>query len=388
VTRILFVDDEQQLLEGLRDTLRRQRGIWDLEFALGSDEALEALGRDHFDVVVTDMRMPGMDGADLLARVRELSPDTARIILSGQTDLEAALRAARVAHQFLSKPCPGDELCNVLRRVLDLRDLVSSEELRSAVGRIRTLPSPPAVYHELTLALESADTSASDVSDIATRDAALSAKLLQLANSSFFGLPRHLDSMREAVVYLGTTIIRGLVLSTAAFRMMEGAVGWYETAETLQEHALLVGRISERLLPGQGDAAFTAGLLHDIGKVVLLVEFGERYDAVLRDDTGLLTARERAELDVTHCEVGAYLLNLWGLPYPIIEAVAYHHDPSGVEHSAFGMVGAVHVADALVEDLFHRSGESELDEEYLAGLGVAGSLATWRELAVDLAKAA
>jgi HD-like signal output (HDOD) protein len=388
MTRILFVDDEQQLLEGLRDTLRRQRGVWDLEFALGGDEALDALGRDHFDVVVTDMRMPGMDGAELLARVRELSPDTARIILSGQTDLEAALRAARVAHQFLSKPCPGDELCAVLRRVLELRELVGSEELRSAVGRIRTLPSPPAVYHQLTSALESAETSASDVSNIVSRDAALSAKLLQLANSSFFGLPRHLESVREAVVYLGTTIIRGLVLSTAAFKMIEGHQGWHETAETLQEHALLVGRISERLLPGQGDAAFTAGLLHDIGKVVLLVEYGERYDALLRGGEGALTERERAELGVTHCEVGAYLLNLWGLPYPIIEAVAYHHDPARVEHSTFGMLAAVHVADALVEGLAGRTEECELDEAYLATLGVSGSIPAWRALAVDLSEAA
>jgi HD-like signal output (HDOD) protein len=388
MTRILFVDDEEQVLEGLRDTLRRQRNVWDLEFALGGDAALEELAAGHFDAVVTDMRMPGMDGAELLTRVADLSPDTARIILSGQTDLQAALRAARVAHQFLSKPCGGDELCNVLRRVLGLRDLVTSEQIREAVGRIRTLPSPPTIYAELMDALQSPDTSASDVSRIVCQDASLAAKLLQIANSSFFGLPRRLDSVREAVVYLGTTVIRGLFLSSATLRMLEGADGWLVSGEQVQEHALLVARVSERLLPEHNEAAFTAGLLHDIGKIVFLVEYGQRYDAILRarpePDALSLPDRERLEFGVTHPEIGAYLLNLWGLPYPIIEAVAYHHSPEQVEQSTFGLLAAVHVADALVDEQQWGAGARDLDPAFLESLGVAGSLTEWRELAAEV----
>jgi putative nucleotidyltransferase with HDIG domain len=387
MTRILFVDDEEQVLEGLRDTLRRQRNVWELEFALGGDAALAELAESHFDVVVSDMRMPGMDGAELLTRVADLSPDTARIILSGQTDLQAALRAARVAHQFLSKPCGGDELCNVLRRVLGLRDLVISESIREAVGRIRTLPSPPTIYADLMEALQSAETSASDVSRIVCRDAALAAKLLQIANSSFFGLPRRLDSVREAVVYLGTTVIRGLFLSSATLRMLEGADGWVVSGESIHEHAVLVARVSERLLPEHQEAAFTAGLLHDIGKIVFLVEYGERYDALLNErapDLPPLPERERDAFDVSHPEIGAYLLNLWGLPYPIIEAVAYHHSPEQVEQSTFGLLAAVHVADALVDDAQGDRLAADLDAAFLESLGVAGSLDEWRELTAEV----
>lgn len=108
--RVLFVDDEQEVLEGLRNLLRRNRHEWDMVFALGGYEALAELSRGTVDVVVTDMRMPGMDGAQLLAQVKTVSPSTARLVLSGHAEKEAILRALPVAHQFLSKPCGGGTL--------------------------------------------------------------------------------------------------------------------------------------------------------------------------------------------------------------------------------------------------------------------------------------
>ena len=132
--RILFVDDEPQILEGLQNLLHRHRRVWDMVFALGGEAALEELGCRPFDVIVSDMRMPLMDGATLLRRVQEQHSETVRIVLSGHVELTTALRAVSVAHQFLTKPCKPHELENVIQRACNLRALINDEMVRGPGG--------------------------------------------------------------------------------------------------------------------------------------------------------------------------------------------------------------------------------------------------------------
>ena len=108
--RILFVDDESMVLSGLQRSLRLMRSEWEMVFAPGGNEALAAMDLQPFDIIVTDMRMPGMDGAQLLEEVQRRSPQTLRMVLSGQSDRETILRSVNPAHQFISKPCEGEEL--------------------------------------------------------------------------------------------------------------------------------------------------------------------------------------------------------------------------------------------------------------------------------------
>src|ERR1700722_16735111 len=118
--RLLFVDDEPRVLQGLKQSRRGKRKIWDMVFAEGGAGALAELERGRFDAIVTDMRMPGMDGAELLNRVKCAQPEALRIILSGQMDPGAAVRAASSAHRFLAKPCDSDTLIEILSESLDL----------------------------------------------------------------------------------------------------------------------------------------------------------------------------------------------------------------------------------------------------------------------------
>jgi YesN/AraC family two-component response regulator len=112
--RVLFVDDDQYILDGLQNLLRKQRSRWDMCFALGGAAALELFAAAPFDVIVSDMRMPGMDGAELLAHVRERYPAARRIVLSGYAEPAAVQRALEVAHQFLSKPCRAPDLIDAI----------------------------------------------------------------------------------------------------------------------------------------------------------------------------------------------------------------------------------------------------------------------------------
>lgn len=395
--RILFVDDEPKILEGLQRMLRSQRREWQMEFASGGPAALEACESSPFDVVVTDMRMPGMDGATLLAEVQERYPATVRIVLSGHTEREAAARAVRVAHQFLMKPCSTEILKSVIDRACGLRDLLMDDTLRSVVGQIDSLPAVPSLYAELTEVLADPDASPEDVTRVLARDMSMSAKLLQLVNSSFFGVSREVSSLETAVGLLGNQMVRQLTLSAEALQSF-GAHGVLQPfVERLHQHSSAVAALAARIVPERQLAqdAYVSGMLHDIGKLVLADRLPDRFLEVTAEAEreGLpVHVVEKRVLGVTHAEIGAYLLGLWNLPFSIMAAAAFHHRPVDGENGRFDALAAVHVADALVHEVGGDPAASGsgtlLDEGYLASLGVLDRLPEWRALAEQILRAA
>jgi DNA-binding NtrC family response regulator len=182
--RVMFVDDEPQLLESLRDALRPWRHQWNMTFAPNGAAALEALECEPFDVVISDMRMPGMDGAALLAEVQRLQPTSVRIVLSGWAEKESVARAANVAHRFLSKPCDIDEIVRVVQRSCGVNALVEHEDLRRAAAGTGRLPSVPRLYSELTALMNDPDATLAEAERLVEQDAAMAAKVLQIANSA------------------------------------------------------------------------------------------------------------------------------------------------------------------------------------------------------------
>ncbi|HRD66348.1 MAG TPA: response regulator [Candidatus Competibacter sp.] len=385
--RILFVDDEPNILEGLRNLLRRHRRKWDMAFAVGGPAALELLKTEQFDVIISDMRMPEVDGAALLTRVQSQYPRTVRIVLSGHMELEAALQAIPVAHQFLSKPCDAVELENVIERACALQSLVEDPKIRQVLGSIQQLPALPQIYHRLMQALVEDRTQAKEVAALLQQDMTICAKLLQVANSAFFRLARRITNVEEAVRYLGFTMVRNLVLTIEVFHPGPQSAGF--SFDSLQRHALRVASLAREIVADRlhADDAFMAGMLHDIGKLVLALRLPEQFRQTQeRSRQHRLPSwqTERELLGISHAEIGAYLLGLWGLPYPIIEAAAYHHQPLSVPQHAFDVLAAVYVADGLAHETSPPADGvfvEPLDETYLATLGVLDKMADWRALA-------
>ncbi len=356
--RLLFVDDEPSVLDGLRDLLRCRRHEWVMEFAEGAETAIAALKAEPFDVVISDMRMPGMDGAELLEQVRQHWPGTVRFILTGHTDQEAAERAVSVAHQVLSKPCDPLVLANAIQRTLAVLGTLTHPALRDAMGGIETLPALPRHHLRLAELLHDETSSSEEVADVVERDTALAARILRLSNSGYFGLPRRLSRVADAVSFLGLRTIEGVSLSMVAYAAPSGRTGL--DLEALQGHAYRVGSLARCIVPDprMADEAFLAGMLHDIGKMLLAVYLPDRLHA-LREDLGRqsrpMHEAERELWGVTHAEMGAYLLGLWNLPHTVVEAVALHHQAAPLE-TATPLVLAVHAADALVHECTGATG--------------------------------
>ncbi len=364
------------VLTALRRLLFRHAREWDKVFVESGEEALAELEAGHFDVLVTDMRMPGMDGAALLGHVHERFPDVIRIVLSGQVDQQVALRITPISHQFLSKPCDADTLTGVLDRACALHDLIRDPTVRRLAGEVRDLPTRPRIYARLLDALSNPETSLAQVAAIIEQDVAIAARVLHVVNSAYVASVERISSVTAAVARLGVNRIKFLALTVEVFNAYTGREPPGMSLDALFEHSLTVGTTAMRLLARdrqQAEDAFLAGLLHDVGKLVLLDRAPKRFAALLQEQrrTGVhLHQLERREMGASHAELGAYLLGLWGLPYPLMEAVANHHDPARNAGRGLDTATAVLLANTLTEGKEGRNPDPPLDESLIATLGL------------------
>ncbi len=395
--RIMFVDDEPKILDGLRRMLRPMRKEWDVSFAENGPAALELMEQEHFDVVISDMRMPGMDGAALLTEVKKRSPDTIRIVLSGQSDRETIFRSVGPAHQFMSKPCDAEKIKKLVSRAYGLRDLVNSDTLKRLVSQVGTLPSLPHLYTEIVNELQSADPSIKRVGEIIEKDVGMSVKILQLVNSAFFGLRDHVNSPSQAANLLGLDIVRSLVLMVHVFTELEDFRIPNFRIQSVYNHSLAVGACAQSIARFQRAEktichdASTAGFLHDSGKLILAVNLPDEYGktiAISRNEKIPIWEAEKKVFHTTHAEVGAHLLGLWGLPNSIVAAVAFHHNPEMSLDIQFSSLTAVHTANVFA---FEHQGKNEEEDilpkinyEYLSELGLDHCVSQWREACKEI----
>lgn len=395
--RVLFVDDEQAVLDGIRRIVERRADRWEVAFASSGEDALALLEQSPFEVLVSDLRMPGMDGPTLLKTVCERYPAVIRIVLSGQAEIDDALRAVPLAHQFLVKPCDPDMLRIAIERATSLSGILSNKLLASMVGSVQDLPVLPRTYLALRGALANPNISLKNIVQIVESDVGISAKILQLVNSAFFGLPREISTLQTAVSFLGTQLVQNLVLSAEVFKVFEKAApikGF--SFEDLHLHSQLAAKIAGRI-PASSHihgAAIVAALLHDMGKLVLAVRSPKHFERAVQgasEERQPLYLVEQQLIGVSHAEVGAYLLGIWGLPTPVVEAVAHHHDPNRIPHDALDAVGIVHIANALAHEhpvhapfagpMPHQA----LDVAYVESVGMTDSVEEWHEMAESVA---
>jgi HD-like signal output (HDOD) protein len=384
--RILFVDDQPQVLNAHRESMKKYNEQIEAMFAVGAEAALEIIRNQPVDVVVADMHMPGVDGPMLLGAIKEDFPELVRIMLCPLSEVDSVFVALPVSHQILAKPLDADTLFNSIERIYALRELLT-DSLRKKIGSLQQLPSVPTVYFEMMSAMARMDVSATKIARIIEKDTAMAAKTLQLVNSACFCLARRITTVDQAVAYLGMDLVRDLSLTVHMFAALEPtAMRSGFSFDTEQEHSLLVGKVVRRLVtnPRQARNAFTAALLHDIGNLILAVCQPDQYKKVSQvcKKTDRPAHEVEAELlGVTHAEVGAYLLGLWGLPHPIVEAVAYHHNPSAALERTIDVPTAVSLANALVEEIIDK--RPVPIEHHLESLKVIDNLPRWRAMAKE-----
>ncbi len=397
MNRVLFVDDEPNVLEGFKHALHPLRNTCEISICRSGDEALARLGRDEsFDVIVSDLRMPGLSGSEFLTRVRERYPEIVRILLSARLDSETLHEASVVAHQVLTKPVDSEILREVLSRAFSLRGRVASTKVRKTLLRLGSLPSVPVLYWKILGEMSAPSPSIERVAQLVAKDPGLTSKVLRLANTR--GAKERISNIYYATFTLGLENLKSFVLAAQLFSEIDKK--GYSSKLNMHaqwEHCVAVGECARRIATNAGaklkviDESYTAGLLHDIGVLILAANLPDEFEIALelaeRQGVTLIQA-ERTVVGATHPEVGAYLLDLWGLPEDVVKAISHHAFPSGYPEELYSFdaddeftpLTAVHVANYFCEKANEDRndyGVSELDMKYLEGAGHADSVESW-----------
>jgi HD-like signal output (HDOD) protein/CheY-like chemotaxis protein len=376
------------VLQGLKRMLRGEREAWTMQFVASGREALSLLEREAFDALVTDLRMPGMDGEQLLNTVKERHPHMVRIVLSGEMNQASGFKTVRCAHRYLAKPCDAETLKSALSQALALHRWVDDHRLKELLARLESLPSLPEVYAELLAEIQAPNSSFRRVGDLIARDVGMTAKILQIVNSAFFGLGRRILNPQDAVAMLGYDTLKALVLSTKIFSQFDAKRVRCLDLNALWQHSMNTGMfartigVGEKLARTAQDEAFTAGVLHDVGKLILAHNFPEIYaDVIMRSRAQQRPAVELEQecFGASHAELGAYLLGLWGIGEEVVGAIAYHERPPRTSAPS-RVLAVVYAANALEHMLSGTPGDeaaAAVDPEILKQLNVAERFAAW-----------
>ena len=389
---ILFVDDDPNVISGLRRMLYPMRNQWKMSFAGSGAEAIKILSEGNFDVIVSDMRMPEINGAQLLAKVKNSHPDLARVILSGHSERELALQTVNVAHQFLNKPCSLEELTTVIRKTITLRRLLSRKEICELANGIVRMPSMPQSYVAITRELNSDSPAVEKVAKIVESDPSMTITVLRLVNSGFFGMADRINSVSEAIGLLGLELLRTLALVTGIFSKYESNRRF--SIEQFSLRAIRVASLARQMaMTGKFekktvDQVFLSGMLCDIGLLMLNTTTEDNYDIVraLAEEIGeRITVVEKRILGATHAELGAYLIGLWGFDDAIVEAIAYHHHPENAPPSIhLQPLALVHVADALIPPNSCNPQPAIINPDFLSSINVLDHLSEWKSMTESL----
>ncbi|MBI3415705.1 MAG: HDOD domain-containing protein [Verrucomicrobia bacterium] len=393
--RILFVNSQPAERQLFQQLLADQQDAWNIAFVSSAQEALALLTREPADVLFADAQLADMPGLELLAEAAKIRPRTVRFVLADEANNELIMQCVWNTHQYLSKQSSPGEFVTTVSRSLAADSWLANEKLKTLVTRMRTLPALPSLYFEVLRELNSPTASAERVGEIIGKDLAMTAKIVQMVNSAYFGLPRTITTPTEAVLILGMETVKSLVLSIHAYAQFDKVRPLYFTAEKVWKHCLRVGAAAKRITelefnnPKLAEEALTAGLFHDLGKLLMATNVADEYNgaqALAKKQNLPLWEVEKEIFGATHGETGAYLLGLWGLSTPIVEAVALHNAPSRTLEKMFAPLTAVHVANAFD---YETNPEKDslappaLDLAYLTETGMAGRLADWQQAIAD-----
>jgi HD-like signal output (HDOD) protein len=388
---IVFVDDESNVLSGLKRMLYPMQDEWDMSFCLTARHALKVMEGKRPDILVTDLVMPDMDGTQLLEQVCAKYPGVIRIVLSGHSDKRLGIKAARFAHQFLPKPFQADELKKAIKRILSLRVVFTSSEVQTMAAKMDTFPSLPKVHQQIMQELQSSNPSINSVADLISQDLGLSASVMKMVNSAFFGLRTKVSSPLHAVNLLGLDIISALALSAHLFTSFDMTQFPGFDLDRLWQHCLATGMFSKSIARAEGlgtrdqDDFYISGILHDIGKLTMLAYgqgFYKNVVAMSQKENISIWRAEQNALGSSHAELGGYLLSLWGMDEEIVLSVYYHHNLEKFAGDAPLAASALHAANCFEHELTEINpgyALHPLDMEAASRLGYAERVPAWKQ---------
>ncbi|MFP4459722.1 MAG: HDOD domain-containing protein [Candidatus Zixiibacteriota bacterium] len=388
--RILFIDDEKNIRKSIKRELFSTE--YDFFVACSAKEGLEILANEPIDIVVSDIRMPVMNGFELLEIVKTKYPDTDRIILSGFVDEATVMQAIvqGLATTYLTKPWETENLLGTLDHILQLRKQLHSDDIMTIVSNIEKLPTLPGIYQNLMQAIGE-QKSFTKITEIIEQDVSIATKVLQVANSAYYGFKKT-TSLTRAVAILGLSTLRDIVLTNSLIDQLEWTEEQKTELEEIAKHSLIVNRmITEyykdtyaKILPMEFKSV---GITHDIGKIILLQYFYEDYKKI-KDIQEQDQPYDFHECEIkagfnnrTHAEIGSFFLNKWNLPHVNCDITMNHHKKSFDNNCYCKLLQAVDFTNNYVNFIRQNYKDRKIDVSKFESYGFSNDkLCNYRDL--------
>jgi HD-like signal output (HDOD) protein len=395
VLRVLYLEEDPTAVAELIHYLG-EKTQWDVAHAKNPQEARNIARKQPIDVALLSATMPDSDPVTLAEELTQVHKKISIFLLA--PDAESGMTAyASGRFQWLAKPCPPETLVSAIERMAALVSWLTNNTTIDLVSGLHSLPTIPSNYQGVIRAIHSPNSSVQEIADAVEKDMGITSRVLQVANSAYYGYSKKITSPMEASMLLGIDTLKSLVRYTHVLNNFPQTPATNAIFDQVWRHSAGVAAVARKIVllhtksEELGDEAFTAALLHDIGKVVLTSIKPDEYKQVLRqasETNTMLNMVERIKLQTTHAETGAYLLSLWGIPFSILEAVAWHHYPRECKEKKFSALTAVHIAN-VAEHRRNRIDETKviptLDELYLNEIGVWKEAQEWVKLRPDRA---
>ncbi len=330
--QVIFVETQGRILDDLRSSLAGIYPEWHILLVADASAALELVLQRSVSVVLASFGSDMSGCEDFFRSIKDAAPEVIRTGLLPDPNQVTAEGTLEYAHECIASHCGVDQIEALITRGLSVWERTrENPRLAALMSDLHTLPTPPALYFDIRDELESPNGSARSVSLIIARDPAITAKLLKVANSGFYGTPRTISDLNEAIMLLGMEMVLALVLTAYLFDQLPlpGV-----NLDVLWMHSFAVASLAKEIAREEGgnrsmiSTCGIAGLLHDIGQLIFLTNASESYYPMVRRSGGderMLMQMEIEQYGVSHPELGAHILSLWGLPEKVVQAVAYHH---------------------------------------------------------------
>ncbi|NLP33581.1 MAG: HDOD domain-containing protein [Clostridiales bacterium] len=366
MNRILIVDDEKQILKAMKRLFSETE--YDVLTAENGVEALELLEKTKVDMIICDMKMPIMDGYHLLSRIKKEYPNMIRISLSGYAEETAMYKATlhNISDYNIFKPWNNKNLLEDIHRIFASHRRLNTTNIHKAIEDIELFKEMPANCKHLLNLIENEDQETL-IYEI-EQDTEISNLLMKVASSSIYGaMP---VSVKQAAIYIGMHNLKCFLYWAA----MVIRIGYADQDENLigllWKHAYSTNKILlflyEAFLHKQPpEASLFTGLLLNTGLIALIHEHEDMYEDVFDNSSYILEdlfSLENEKFGVTHTDIGAYLLNRWDLPFPIVEAALYHHNPQDPLIINKELVNCVHIAEYYAWKFIYDKNFSELED--------------------------
>ncbi|MBI9071738.1 MAG: HDOD domain-containing protein [Melioribacteraceae bacterium] len=359
-TKILFLSKHKNHFDEILPKFKDEDDRFEFKYCKNTENPDKLLDENNFDIIIVDSEIEPIDIIEFLTLVKRKKPKAIRVAFANSSFKSMGTPLSQLCHRIFSNPLDPDHVYLTIKKFVSLKKYITNEKIVKVVNNISELPTLPDTYFKLETELSSENVSMHRISEIITHDMAFTSKVLQIVNSSFFGLKKKVTLPSQAVNYLGRNVLKSLILYHKLYLSFKINDDIKDYFEKMWIHSNKVGRFAEELIYqayyneiGMIEDAYIGGLLHDIGKVVMLSVDGYPYDVfnLMKEKQCRFSQAEYELYDVSHSDVAAYFLALWGLPERIVEAVYSHKRDTRLDFSKFTVPNAVHIANLLATDL-------------------------------------